>query len=278
MGKWLKGCELCNSGLVVEMDRLIESGISVNKAAKMLAEEGERKIGDLVYTQAAIRARYRYFKGLREPHPKKVGQSDQPKKEPSTSTKSGKKSPEVVNAEEPEPSLSIIEIENFETDVEKLIDDVELTDAQKKSTERIGKALQVLKKLNEPVRPDLPEFSSIHIRTTAKEASKSAERASITPLQRISIHAKALSRGLEGIIDGRVKSEGPYDNLFAESIKRKGPGIIMSYYQLGIDPQKAIDFYHGRKSDDTKNVKGKSDKQANLRSATAIENHSEKKK
>ena len=103
MGKWLKGCEVCNAGLVVEMDRLIGNGISVNKAAKLLAEEGERKIGDLVYSAAAIRARYRYFKGLREPHPKKVGQSDQPKKKPSTSRESGKKSPKVVNAEKPEP-------------------------------------------------------------------------------------------------------------------------------------------------------------------------------
>ena len=45
MSKWLKGCEICNAGLITEVDRLVESGISVNKACKLMAQEGERKIG-----------------------------------------------------------------------------------------------------------------------------------------------------------------------------------------------------------------------------------------
>jgi hypothetical protein len=123
----------------------------------------------------------------------------------------------------------------------------------------------------------MPEFSSIHIRTTAKEASKAAERAKITPLQRIAMHVKAAARGLEAIVEGRVKGEGKFDSLQAATIRRKGPGIIISYYQLGIDPQKAVDFYHGRRSDGTKTIKGKkTDKQANSRNPTAIEDHAKK--
>jgi len=71
MAKWLKGCEMCNAGLVAEVDRLVDSGISVNKACNLMAKEGERKIGDMVYTSAAIRGRYLLHKGLREPNPKK---------------------------------------------------------------------------------------------------------------------------------------------------------------------------------------------------------------
>jgi hypothetical protein len=69
MGEWLKGCEICNACLVAEMDELVNSGISVRNAAKLLADEGERKIGDLVYTEAAIIARYLLHKGKRDPHP-----------------------------------------------------------------------------------------------------------------------------------------------------------------------------------------------------------------
>lgn len=75
--KWLQGCEICNTGLINRVDELVAGGISVRKACKLMAEEGERKIGDMVYSEAAIRARYRLHKGLREPH-LKVGHRDPP--------------------------------------------------------------------------------------------------------------------------------------------------------------------------------------------------------
>jgi hypothetical protein len=54
---------------------------------------------------------------------------------------------------------------------------------------------------------------------------------------------------LEKIVEGEIKDNGSeYDKLSAESIRRKGPSIIISYYQLGIDPEKAVNFYKGEKS------------------------------
>lgn len=57
------------------------------------------------------------------------------------------------------------------------------------------------------------------------------------------------ARKLEAIVEGRIKDDGSeYDKLSAESIKRHGPSFIISFYQLGIDPQKAVDFYKGEKT------------------------------
>ena len=65
---WLKGCEVCNTGLINHIDELVENGkISLNKACKLMEKEGKEKIGDLVYSAEMLRARYRYHKGLRDP-------------------------------------------------------------------------------------------------------------------------------------------------------------------------------------------------------------------
>jgi len=55
---WLQGCEICNTGLIAQVDKYVNKGLSVRKACDLMAKEGERKIGDLVYTSAAIRGRY----------------------------------------------------------------------------------------------------------------------------------------------------------------------------------------------------------------------------
>jgi len=81
---WLKGCEICNTGLINRIDELVEKGqISLNKACKLMGKEGERQIGDLVYSSEAIRTRYRYHKGLIDPNSSpsaqrsKAGQNNQ---------------------------------------------------------------------------------------------------------------------------------------------------------------------------------------------------------
>lgn len=71
MGKWLNGCEICNYGLVEEMKGLIKSGISENKAAKMLSEMATRQIGTQIFSPEAIRNRYRLHTSERDPNPKK---------------------------------------------------------------------------------------------------------------------------------------------------------------------------------------------------------------
>lgn len=55
------------------------------------------------------------------------------------------------------------------------------------------------------------------------------------------------SRDLGGIISGEIKDNGTeHDKLTAQSIVRHGPGIIMSYIQLGIEIFKVYEFYQGR--------------------------------
>ena len=68
MGEWLNGCEICNIGLVAEMKEIIETGVSERKAADMLAKMAAQKIGDELYTAAAIRARYQLHTGKRDPN------------------------------------------------------------------------------------------------------------------------------------------------------------------------------------------------------------------
>ena len=76
--KWLKDCEICNTGLITVMDDLLEKTpkLTVNKAAKLVADEGNEKVGMNLYSAEAIRNRYRLHKGLRDPHPEKVGHGD----------------------------------------------------------------------------------------------------------------------------------------------------------------------------------------------------------
>jgi hypothetical protein len=190
MANWLEGCEICNAGLVAEMDTLVDSGISVRKAAKIMSEEGERKIGDLVYTEAAIRARYLLHKGKREPHPNKVVHS------------------EPHNHARP----------NW-LDVK---DDV----------------------MAEPA-----ELSAAHYREASQASAQAKKAKETSELERAATVIKQAARLLERIVEGDIKDNGSeYDRLSAESIRRKGPSIIISYYQLGIDPEKAVNFYKGEKN------------------------------
>jgi len=68
---WIKGCEICNAGLLEEMDRLIEKGTSAAKASEILASQQEDKIGIELYSAENIRDRYRYHRG------KKIGEIPQ---------------------------------------------------------------------------------------------------------------------------------------------------------------------------------------------------------
>ena len=72
LGRWLDGCQLCNAGIIVEMKKKIETGLSVNKASKILSEMATKQIGGELYSAAAIRARYLLHTGKRNPHPKIV--------------------------------------------------------------------------------------------------------------------------------------------------------------------------------------------------------------
>jgi hypothetical protein len=198
--KWLKGCEICNAGLVAEMDRLVDSGISVNKAAGILAKEGQRKIGDLVYSQAAIRARYLLHKGQREPNRK------------------------VVHYEQPQPPQTFTSQSSTPTPILK---------NEKRQPQQ------------EQVSPEV-EALSVDYHMESAKASANARKPKLSELEKAAATIEKAAMLLEAIVEGRLKDNGSeYDKLAAASIRRHLPGIIMSSYQLGIDPQKAINFYKG---------------------------------
>ena len=63
MAEWLKECEICNAGLVAEMDSQISAGLSQRAGAKVLEAQQQDKLGDVVYSAEAILQRYRYHRG-----------------------------------------------------------------------------------------------------------------------------------------------------------------------------------------------------------------------
>jgi hypothetical protein len=66
---WLRGCEICNTGLCRKMDELTGSskkggvGLPIREAAKRLEKQATERIGEQVWTAEQIRARYLYYTG-----------------------------------------------------------------------------------------------------------------------------------------------------------------------------------------------------------------------
>ena len=84
------------------------------------------------------------------------------------------------------------------------------------------------------------------------DAQKAVARAQEPPLSELEKAEKNIIRTakiLDDIVEGRLKDNGTdNDRLTAESIKRHGPGIIISFIQLGIDVFKVYDFYIGKEN------------------------------
>ena len=211
MGKWLKGCEICNAGLINKVDELVEKkGISINKACQLMEKEVKNKFGDDLYTAAAIRARYLFHKGLKD---KKVVQTVQ------------------LNTNNPEQKQEVIEGQISKT-------------KNQPQPELLPQ---------EEVEPEPDELSADY-HVEAIKASAQANEPKPSELEKAAKAIKNTAHLLERIIEGKVPSDGKYDALWAESIKRYGPSIIISFYQLGIDPEKAIKFYQGESNYDTNNI------------------------
>jgi hypothetical protein len=202
MSKWLKGCEICNAGLVAEVDRQCKGGISVLKACKLLVKEIERKFNVSPYTAESLMERYRYHKGLTK---KKVS-------------------------------------ENLKSDNKNRQQNKQVAQDQVSKTE------------NGEVVPESNELSAEH-HTDAHKASAAASKPPKSELEKAKDVIVRAARLLEMIIDGQIKDNGTeIDKLCAQSIKRHGPGIIISYYRLGIDPEKAVNFYKGRSQNGKKAI------------------------
>jgi len=75
---WMKDCVVCNAGVCTRMRELLDADdkLTVNKAAKIMAEEAVGSDGVKLISANAIRCRYRLHTGEREPN-KKVGHNEQ---------------------------------------------------------------------------------------------------------------------------------------------------------------------------------------------------------
>ncbi len=69
MGKWLEGCEICNVGLVSEVNKLKESGISERAACRVLSKTAEEKFKTPMWSEKVILDRYRYHIGFDKKKP-----------------------------------------------------------------------------------------------------------------------------------------------------------------------------------------------------------------
>jgi hypothetical protein len=63
MTEWLKGCEVCNTGLCNRFNELIQSGLSQRQAAERMEKEQQEQIGNVVYSADALRQRYQFHTG-----------------------------------------------------------------------------------------------------------------------------------------------------------------------------------------------------------------------
>jgi hypothetical protein len=68
---WLKDCAICNEGLCSTVDELKDQGLSENKIFKRMSDESEG-----VYSEGAIRQRYKYYKGGEKTSPPKEKRTD----------------------------------------------------------------------------------------------------------------------------------------------------------------------------------------------------------
>ena len=78
---YLKGCEICNAGLIKRAQELMDEGMTLNAASKEISIEITKSRGGVyLFSPESIRNRVRLHTGKREPHPnEKVGHGDQPK-------------------------------------------------------------------------------------------------------------------------------------------------------------------------------------------------------
>ena len=107
-----------------------------------------------------------------------------------------------------------------------------------------GASAYSLRKVSAHVRADgtvTAKFCVEAARAFARlEAKKPSE---LEKAEKIIVKAARL---LDRIVTGDLRDNGTdYDKLTAASIRRHGPGIIMSYIQLGIDVHKVYDYYKG---------------------------------
>jgi len=79
---YLKDCEICNVGLCKRGAELLDSGMTLNKAAKIISVEITNDLGHYLYSPSAIRNRIQLHTGKKDPHKaakdKKAAHSEQP--------------------------------------------------------------------------------------------------------------------------------------------------------------------------------------------------------
>jgi hypothetical protein len=194
------------------MKKMVDAGVSVNKAANLLAEMAAKQIGDELYSAEAIRARYRLHIGEREPNPK-AGHNDQPKNQKPQKASDSCSLP--VNQVQLELPLGVGP-KDFEPDKEN-------------------------------ISPKMKGLGAGNL-VENKKAVATARQPRPSELEKVDQLVQRADRILEMFVAGQIKDNGTdIDRLAAASIVRHGPGIIISLIRLGIDISKVYEFCTGRK-------------------------------
>ena len=215
MGKWLNGCEICNFGLVKEVNNLKEAGLSERAACRKLSEFAKKKFNTPMWSEKVILNRYRYHFGLDE------------KKQVSEIQTQPAEKPTETNDLQPTPEKSIEPA-------------AEPTTKPSKKQSPAPEAVVI-----EPEEFGASYYSDVH------KAVARANEPQPTELEKAEKIIVKASRLLSDIVDGNLRDTGTDDDrLAAASIKRHGPGIIISFIQLGIDVFKVYDFYKGDNQND----------------------------
>lgn len=214
MGKWLSGCEICNIGLVTEVNNLKEAGLSERAACRKLAEMAEKKFKTPMWSEKVILNRYRYHYGL-------------------------DRNSEVSEFQTPTPSKPA-PIKGLQGPVEKNVE----KPAAKPKAKPSKKQPPVMEAV--VIEPD--ELGAEYL-SDAQKLVANAQKPPLSELEKAEKTIIKAARLLDDIVEGRLKDNGTdNDRLTAESIKRHGPGIITSFIQLGIDVFKVYDFYTGKEN------------------------------
>ena len=204
MGGWLQGCEICNIGLVNEINKMVDSGLSVRKASRLLAESAKEQIGAEIFTSEAIRSRYLLHTNQREPHPK------------------------VVHGEP-----IVIEKTNDSSSIPPIHKQLELP-------------LEFEAKVFAPADENVSLQQGADSIIAEQKAIAETLRRQGSELEKANKVIRKAAHLLHMIVAGQIEGDGAEDDrLSMESIKRHGPGIIISFIKLGIDVFKVHEFYTG---------------------------------
>ena len=192
------------------MRKLLDEGLSLYRASKILAERAEEQIGEKIFSANAISSRYRHHTGKRNPHPKSCHR-DKSKKESS----------------------------------EQVADPCSLPVGQVQLKLPLGADAEGDGPARENISSQIKEQEADHI----AEGQKAADGTQLRQESKLKMAEQAIRRAahlLQMIAAGQIEDNGTEeDRLSMEAIKGHGRDILASYVSLDVDIFKVHEFYSG---------------------------------